>query len=338
MSFIKKICHAENSLVKDDHDRYLVYRRCAGMGDLLIGLYYAWRYAQATKRRLVVDWRWSCYIHNSTNLFSYLFSDCFIGKTALIGSDIENIKFPEPFYPPYLNRENINHPVNIYENGYVKPPSTKYNFQMNHGLCNLHPFPQKTLVTSESVNLFPYPVPEFNNEIRNFINIIWAKLSDHIVSHMHDTHLELFKRKTIGVHLRLGNNDADFNNVSVGRVKWRPGQDMKEYFEKEIIPSIEKFFGVYDIYIATDTEEAKKIAYELVPNCVIYDKYFVQYGCELSLSSIKNKDSHSLEIIRDSLTELFLLSQCDKIYSTFELSAFALISSLLNKKPKIDWI
>jgi len=338
LSFLKKINMAEANISESkNEDRYLIYRRHAGIGDLLIGLYYSWKYACATKRKLIVDWRWSTYVYNSSNLFSYLFKDCFIAETSISGTDIDKIKYPSPFYPSFYNNINIHNPPDIDSNKIYKNYLGKEKDTLK--ICSLFPFKENTVIMNESVRVFPYK-EDIGDKGKNFINIIWNTLSEHIVSHMEKTHLELFsdKKNIVGIHIRLGNNDNSFNKTFRKRVKGYYGQNIKDYIQQEIMPIVERTPKDHHIYITTDTEEATCQAQKLIPNCIVYEKWFPPPGHEIHFSSSKGVESNGLEIIRDSLTEIFLLSHCDNVYSTFNQSAFVKIAGLLNKCPTIHFL
>lgn len=90
--------------------RYVISKRSAGLGDSLVSLTSAWRYAKMTRRTLIVDWRFSCYSNDpTTNVFPLLFHPVseIDGVPVWCDQSIEHHSFPGPFYPPEWNSENV---------------------------------------------------------------------------------------------------------------------------------------------------------------------------------------------------------------------------------------
>jgi len=337
LSFLKKVgTAASNQSASINKDRYAIYRRHAGLGDLLIGLYYAWHYAHNTKRKLIVDWRWSTYVHNNSNLFPYLFKDCYIRGTSLKGEGIDDMLFPSPFYPAYYDNKTIHEiPYEASDKIYKDQATREAEI---YRMCNAYPLSENTVVMNESIRMFPYN-EDLKEGIGNFLNIMWSSLVEHISFHINKTSAALLKNKnTIGFHIRLGNNDKVFDDVFLKRVKGYDGKDVKGYIYQKIMPLIELTPDDHDVYITTDTEEAQDFISKLIPNCIMYKKWFAPRGCETHYSPRDRKTQNGLEILRDSLTEMFLLSRCSKIYSTFPHSAFAKVAGLLGTQTPVHFI
>ena len=90
--------------------RYVVSNRVAGLGDCLISLCAAWRFARLTRRTLVADWRHSVYTPVSNmNLFPF----CFQPQSEIAGvpfvcdDSIQQIRLPLPRYPEKWNDERV---------------------------------------------------------------------------------------------------------------------------------------------------------------------------------------------------------------------------------------
>ena len=294
-------------------------------------------YSRETKRQAIIDWRYSVYTNSSDNLFEYLFGDCVIKNILLKGKDIDKIKYPEPFYPSFYNNINIHSPPELNSEKIYKDQRQKEIDAQK--IRNLHHFSENTIIMNESVRIFPY-WEKPNDKVKEFINIIWKLLPEDILSHMQKTYSEIFanKEKIIGVHLRFGNRDKGFDFFLKKRSKSYCGQSIKEYIQQQIIPIIQPFFNTHYIYIATDTEEAINISKELIPNCIIYNKWFAEPGYELHFSAVYNQISNGLEILKDALTEIFLLSHCEKIFAIYKNSAFTNIAGMLNRCPSVVFV
>ena len=74
-----------------NHGRYVLARRWSGLGDCLVSLLAAHRYAKATGRALVVDWRHSSYAPPERNLFALVFEPPGVwdGVPVLAGRNVQ---------------------------------------------------------------------------------------------------------------------------------------------------------------------------------------------------------------------------------------------------------
>jgi hypothetical protein len=90
--------------------RFVVSRRTAGIGDLLINLVVAWRFAERTGRTLVADWRGSRYLQDrEQNLFPTLFEpvDDLAGVPFVGDARVAALRYPEPFHPHLWSTERL---------------------------------------------------------------------------------------------------------------------------------------------------------------------------------------------------------------------------------------
>ncbi len=86
--------------------RYVVSRRSAGLGDLLICLGAAWRFARDTGRTLVADWRLSAYAPDPrANLFPLCFEPALdLAGVPLVADDrVGRTPWPRPRHPSLWN-------------------------------------------------------------------------------------------------------------------------------------------------------------------------------------------------------------------------------------------
>jgi FkbM family methyltransferase len=90
--------------------RYVISRRSAGLGDLLVNLVAAWRFARHTGRTLVADWRSSPYLRTPDRpLFPELFEpSAELNGVPFIGDHVlDQISFPEPCHPRFWTPERL---------------------------------------------------------------------------------------------------------------------------------------------------------------------------------------------------------------------------------------
>lgn len=91
-------------------ERLVVARRWTGLGDCLISLTAAWRYARCTGRTLVADWRYSTYRRASgANAFDVVFAgtDRLAGVPFRSGDDVGDLYADGPFWPDAWSTERL---------------------------------------------------------------------------------------------------------------------------------------------------------------------------------------------------------------------------------------
>lgn len=92
--------------------RIVLARRWTGLGDCVLSLLAAHRYAKATGRALVVDWRYSCYAPPERNLFSLVFEPIrtWDGVPVLADDRVAGLAHPGPYWPPIWSAVGVNAP------------------------------------------------------------------------------------------------------------------------------------------------------------------------------------------------------------------------------------
>ncbi|CAN5905044.1 nodulation protein NodZ [soil metagenome] len=94
------------SLKDVDQGRIVVSKRWTGLGDCLLSLLAAWRFARTTGRTLIADWRFSGYVsHYRNNAFSMIFDPPSLwGGVPFFGDDrVNNLVPMGPCYPSSWN-------------------------------------------------------------------------------------------------------------------------------------------------------------------------------------------------------------------------------------------
>ncbi|WP_454813129.1 nodulation protein NodZ [Labrys neptuniae] len=87
---------------RPDAGRYALSLRKTGLGDRLVCLCAAWRFARLSARTLVVDWRHARYAPGAGNLFTHCFEagPTLAGVPLLTGDELDTADLPRPAYPP----------------------------------------------------------------------------------------------------------------------------------------------------------------------------------------------------------------------------------------------
>jgi len=94
--------HRHPAQLIGERTRMVISKRWTGLGDCLVSLLAAWRFAHATGRALVADWRRSCYVNDPrTNVFGLVFEPApVVAGVPFLGDDtINDLVLAGPFHP-----------------------------------------------------------------------------------------------------------------------------------------------------------------------------------------------------------------------------------------------
>lgn len=296
--------------------RYAVSIRMAGLGDLLISLCSAWRFARLTHRTLVADWRHSVYTSaSSMNLFPFCFKpQPEIAGVPFIGDDaIQQMRWPHPRHPAKWNDERI------LQQTFLRPQVLESDRDA-----------AVTLIRSGTDVVAPTVVFDASlsggvvswQEARTFVEALQPvrHLVDQVTA-FRDANLR--PGPSIGLHVRRGNG----GDIGAHAPYW-------DTFDKAIdrcrtaVNMARAQLG-YDatVLLCTDNIEVQRVLVDLLPNVVCRHKAFRAPGTgELTAPGSRTRPQtfapaidelnrwHDAERERDdSLVEMLLLAECDAL-------------------------
>jgi hypothetical protein len=315
---IRSITIAATRTVVMSHRYALSTRRSAGLGDFLISLCAAWRFARLTQRTLVADWRHTVFAPASNrNLFPFCFEpQAEIAGVPFIGDDmIQQMLLPHPRHPEIWNDERI------LQHCFMRPPAGQLTDRdaavalIRSGTDVEAPTVVFDACLSDGVVSW--------REARTFLEALHpvGYLADQVAA-FRDAHLR--PGPSIGLHIRHGNG----GDIGAHAPYW-------ESFDKAIdrcrtaVGMARAQLG-YDgtMLLCTDSVEVQRVLIEVLPGVICRHKAFRAAGT--GEFHLHHDRQHSAEQQRnDSLVEMLLLAECDALIRYPRSSFFSFYAAVM---------
>jgi hypothetical protein len=299
--------------------RHVVSRRTAGLGDLLVNLLAAWRFAEQTGRTLVADWRCSYYLQDpAENLFGALFEplSCLAGVPLVANDDLSDVPYAEPFHPALWTRALLDRPperraademadrdaaVALVRTGEdVTAPTVVFDGCINDAL------PSAARCREVLAELRP-------------VADVRAKVEAFRAAHLDDRHV-------VAVHLRHGNGGATGDHARY----WTDFDAAVERCAAAASDARARLGGDAVVFLATDAQPAAEAFLALVPETVVCSKFFRRPG---------DGELHwwPLAFVSrvEAMVDLLLLAECDALVRFPPGSFFSFYASVMKRKPPL---
>lgn len=299
------------------NEKYVITKRSAGLGDLLISLWSAWWYAKHTNRQLVIDWRNSTYAQNNQQniLYDILETPQEIGGVRLHGdiSKLSSLKSSD-FYPPCWNLENLHQ-------GAFESPERRKDQQDLVKSCQDKR--ESVVIFSECLaNLIPDPHQEkqFFKQLR--FNPTWVQMADTFAKN------KFGDKRLIGLHMRHGNGGNIMGHTPYWKDAERSLSTCCELLEKcaSLFPE-----NSYAIYLATDSIVVEEKIRSLFPQTITYPKkHRIPDGGELHRW---NNDANALQ---DAVIEMLLLAKSEILLRFPPGSFFSHYASMMKPPSELN--
>lgn len=297
--------------------RFVVSLRPTGLGDRLICLAAAWKYARDTGRVLIADWRHSIYNRSPENLFASCFEEQDdIGGVPFVGSSsIDTASLPRPVFPkiwefgPLLSCPWVlptdrlagepERSVAIIRKGVDLPePTVVFNACVNDGLVSCRD-------AHEFLSALK-PVNRVESEAREFLSRI--------------TGLD----RLIGLHVRHGNGGNIMGHAS----SWTSFDLAIRRVEMALQATRQKLGPDAPVLLCTDSPEVVELIKARVPNVVCRTKEMRAKGSGELHHSVGNREGHL-----DALVEMVLLSKCRSLIRYPAASFFSFYPAVMKQGP-----
>lgn len=290
--------------------KYVVTKRSAGLGDLLISLWSAWWYAKRTKRQLMVDWRNSTYAEDSQHnlLDDILENPQDIDDVQLHGdiSKLNNLG-PHEFYPLFWNSDNLHKAVR-------ETPQLR---QEQQSLVKSHQDKkERVVVFSECLaNLIPDLIQEKRFFKQLSFNPKWVQVANDFA------HVKFGNKPVIGLHMRHGNGE----NI-MGHTPYWKNTNQSLSLCCQLLEKCKALYGKkpYVIYLATDSIIVEREVLSLFPQTIIYPKKHREPG-----SGALHRGNNDPKALQYSLIEMLLLAKSDLLIRFPPGSFFTHYASIL---------
>jgi hypothetical protein len=322
-------------------NKFVISRRIAGFGDLLISLCSAWQYAKRTNRVLVIDWRQSHYLKDKTrNAFPAFFEPVSeIDGVPVISDDtVSSLKFPTP---AYFALERL---------GKLNPLIVKYSYSRllkkiprvvayRTSILNQVQRDEIGLVTSgEDV---PEPTVIFLKYLPTELSNTEAcrTLLDHIkprkeilqkIDSFADTYFR--GKKVISVHVRHPNG----TNI---------GYPLLRYWENESLALInvcraigrikDKLGDDCIIFVCTDNGRIQEVLNGSLDKVITREKYFPPDNLGELLMDASSIGRNKTNWGQDALIEMFLLARGDGLVCYPPESCFSFYARYCRNGPNL---
>ena len=278
--------------------RYVVSIRPTGLGDRIICLCAAWRFARNTRRTLLADWRYSAYASGATkNLFPLCFQpQPILAGVPFIGDDmVAPMQLPRPRYPAIWENETLMHfpflrpgatlladrdaaVMLIRAGNDVTAPTVIFDACVNDGIISL-------------------------TEARSFLSAL--RPVTHIAAHVTafcEAHLR--PGPAIGLHVRRGNGGDMMGHAPY----WGSFDTAIARCQRAIDMARAQIGNDAVVFLCTDSIDVQCALVERVPGVIWRNKLFRKPG-EGELHRWREASLGR----DDALVELLLLAECDAL-------------------------
>lgn len=287
------------------HSGFVVSKRNTGLGDKLICLSAAWRYARAFNRTLLVDWTGACYQTGAAyeNPFTTLFvAQQTVSGVELIADNLQNFCCrTDSFYPSSWNSKNISREAQETRRGKTEQiqliqrlaPCSERFVVFNECLSDAAPAMKESHEFFSSLQFQPKLLEDF------------YRIKDQLLAN----------KKAIGIHIRHGNG----GNIMEHSKFWT---DPKKSLAQCVLV-IEKALDAYQdkphvIFLSTDSLLVELFLKHKFPQLVTLKKQFKAVG-EGELH-IGNPDSEALWL---AALDMLMLAQANILIRFPEISFFS---------------
>ena len=269
--------------------RSVLSQRWTGLGDCLIAMISAWRYARATGRRLVIDWRGSCYAPPAQNAFLRFFEPP--SELAGVPVALAPTALPGPWWPEgdMPARDN---PA-LHASGRVHAPE-RFEVQRMEAVAMIKSGRDVTWPTVVFRGCLPVlPSPE---ECRLVLGSLRPKAS--ILQAVEDFDAAYLRgRRVLGAHVRHGNG----GDIMAHAKYWTPDLRPLDHSVRLLKETRARLGQHAVIFLCTDSAEVRRTLERELDGVLSRPKMFLPEGAgELHLVAGE-------ETAEDALIEMLLL-------------------------------
>jgi hypothetical protein len=319
----------------------------SALGCMLLVLLPCWKYAKATKRILVIDWRGNSYARRipNKNLFPLLFqipNKNDLGVSCIADDTINYLALPQPIFAPagrFINENGEQDMLTIktYNRDQIKIVLEKQKEIKNPTII---PSVNAAFVLANNHG----PISFFGNKVNQ--NVIysmddakqlyraikplpkWKRIADDFAAD------QFSDRPILGVHIRHGNGEGDF----------------RDHFKKRSIDNMDKFIDVmvrkikhygqqhfnddYTLLLCTDSVlviDAVKPHFSHFSTRLIWRP---EPGAGLDFD-VMYKDVRGLQSAINALIDMLLLAKCDTVLMTRDSAFLAQVPYVFEKPNAI---
>ena len=275
-------------------DRYVVSKRSTGLGDCLISLIPAWRFAKCTNRVLAVDWRFSRYaVRAHRNVFGFFFEtpEAIAGVPVICDDRINRLSFPGPCFPSPWTARLIHMRL--------RRPDADILLSRDEAVTLINrgtDLPAPTVVFSGCIN-DALPGPE---QCRAFLQCLRPRQRHQkAIDRFHERYFA--GKRVVGLHIRHGNG----GNIMGHSKYWTNQATALHRCIRVVQQVVQAIGGDAAVFLCTDSKVVQDFLASVFPNLITRPKTFKFAG-----TGELHSPPFSYITGRDALIEMFLLAQC----------------------------
>lgn len=344
----------------DIHDMY------AGLGCMLFILGPAWKYAKATGRTLVIDWRNNPYTRSdpSINLFSRLFDPSGLalsGVDVIADDQVNTMLFPSSILMSKIEKEhesgivisskkrglNTDDVIDLVLNGIDSNagtfiPSNEPMFRLANiyrptktSRASFYTHKEATLLYRLAKRYCPTKIerPSFCTHEEATLLYRSLKPRPHI-QHQIDSYSKehLADGPTIGIHVRHGNGEESVRTHFSSRVI----SEFDEFIDT-IVTKIDKIaqqqqFTDFKVFLCTDSDQVTLALRERIPDLLTRNIWRPEHNQGVDFDHPFDSPEDGIQSAANALIDMQLLGKCDVAILT-RPSTFACQVPYLQEKP-----
>lgn len=273
-------------------ERFVLSVRRTGLGDRIICLCAAWKYARDTQRTLVVDWRHSRYSKKPDNLFP----DCFSNRSELSGVRLiaephfDTADLPRPIFP---DRWMTDHDIGQHWQAPIDGLPGERDIAVDL-IRSGNDLSDNTIVFASCIN---DGIVSFDDARECLTGLSVARSITTDVDRL----TAKIGAPMIGLHIRHGN----YGFIGEHAKSWTSFERALGRCQKAVEQARSKIGKDLPVFLSTDSVEVQNTVLKRIPNVIIREKYFQRAGAgDLHHS----QDAHLG--FGDAMTEMCILSRC----------------------------
>jgi hypothetical protein len=292
--------------------RYVISRRSTGLGDCMVSLIAAWRYARDTNRVLVADWRHSVYLHDGwENAFAKFFKpvEILAGVPFVCSGEVSRVRFPEPCYPPCWTSRRIHRRL-FRSDSDLERASTEMAAMIRDRTDREEP---TVVLDACMANALP---PD--DEAREMVDCLRPLA-------VHQARIDAFRsaefagRRMVGIHVRHGNG----GNIMLHGKYWADEMGAVRRCTEAVKAAMAALGPDCGVFLCTDSPVIEDLFRAMYPHLITRPKGFAPAGAgELHDPRFATRGA------ADALIEMYLLAACDVVVRFPPNSFFSYLAAL----------
>ena len=328
----------KSSIKSNDRRRFII---CADLGDIYGGLGCClsllapcWNYALRTNRTLVIDWRGNPYTRHDPeiNLFPLLFEELKedeIGVPCIADDSLTEFIFSQPILGPAEPLQQSWRVDQLPSGGLIE---ICYEHLMY--FCRDVEFP--TMIPTVNV-LFGIRRKQKGLDFES-LKTLYSSLKPkqqwrEIIQTFYDKNMS--SGPTIGIHIRHGNGEENFNSHFFGRQIQNFDEFVYDICAKIIKHGKTRYENKFKVFLCTDSDIAVDAFKQKFPNLVTREIWRPPPNAGINFDHADQHPNGPAHVAAEALIDMYLLAKCDSVLITRDTEFSSHIPYIMEKPNSI---